>query len=92
MRRLADLKLEKEYGILGGAEARALPAPNASLAASPSEPGEAGPAKPSAEFAESERAFERRAAALDEIAPSAAAGLVLPGGKVADETGSGPLE
>jgi tetratricopeptide (TPR) repeat protein len=92
MRRLADLKLEKEYGIFGGAEASVLPAPNPSPIASPSESGETGPPPSSAEFTESDRAFERRAAALDEIAPSAAAGLVLPGGNVADETGSGPLE
>ena len=43
MRRLADLKLEKEYGIFGGAEAPVLPAPNASQFASRSEPGGAGP-------------------------------------------------
>jgi tetratricopeptide (TPR) repeat protein len=92
MRRLADLKLEKEYGIFGGAEAPALPAPNARQIASPAETDGAESTAPPAAPAESNRAFEQRAAALDEIVPSAGAELVLPGGKVADRAGSGPLE
>jgi tetratricopeptide (TPR) repeat protein len=92
MRRLADLKLEKEYGFLGGDEAPALPAPNASQIAPPRKPGGAGAPPPQPEPDESDRAFERRAVALDEIAPSPAAGLLLPGGTTADGAGSGPLE
>jgi tetratricopeptide (TPR) repeat protein len=61
MRRLADLKVEKEYGILGDGEIRELPAPAASErpepGAAPSgtagEPEGAGPA-------ESDEEFERR--------------------------------
>ena len=67
MRRLADLKLEKEYGILGDGEIR-----GASGARSPPRPEAAAArtrraaAKPAAR-AESEQDFERRAASCDRV-------------------------
>jgi outer membrane protein assembly factor BamD (BamD/ComL family) len=93
MRRLADLKLEKEFGILGGSELAELPAPEASATAadagreSPSHPRAAG----TAERSESEAEFERRAAGEDAIAPSGGRlDLELPGGGPAEP--AGPLQ
>jgi tetratricopeptide (TPR) repeat protein len=91
MRRLADLKLEKEYGILGDGRPAALPAPTA--AARPADRG--GPSAKSAQApqarAESEADFERRAAGRDAIAPSAGrTHLDVPGGEAA--ASAGPLE
>jgi tetratricopeptide (TPR) repeat protein len=94
MRRLADLKLEKEYGILGGAQIREMPAPEPGA-----QPPEAGsPETPErshvagiADLSESQEDFERRAAAEQEMAgPQPQAALDLPGGKQASS--SGPLE
>jgi len=92
MRRLADLKLEKEYGILGGAQTSALPAPGPSRIASPSEAGGSGAPPANSASVESDGAFERRAAARDAIASSADSELVLPDGEVSEETAGGPLE
>ncbi len=90
MRRLADLKLEKEYGILGDGEIVELPAPEAGAAAegqAPLRPRVAG----IADHSESERDFERRAAGEDEIARSGESqALELPGGNQASP--AGPLE
>ncbi|NQZ98508.1 MAG: tetratricopeptide repeat protein, partial [Myxococcales bacterium] len=86
MRRLADLKLEKEYGFVGGPGAAVLPAPQTRRVASSDAPRAAA----IAEFGESDRAFERRAASRDEIAMADDRELALPGGEVAD--GAGPLE
>jgi tetratricopeptide (TPR) repeat protein len=92
MRRLADLKLEKEYGIFAAEPAAGLPPvqPVASPAtAAPDRPTVAG----IAEVSESERDFERRATGGERIALSAASEdeeLELPaGGKV---EWAGPLE
>jgi tetratricopeptide (TPR) repeat protein len=63
MRRLADLKVEKEYGILGDGEIRELPAPaageqpSATSAATPAAVGQDDGARASGE---SDEAFERR--------------------------------
>lgn len=61
MRRLADLKVEKEYGILGDGELVELPAPEAGAAAGA---GEASPSRTPAEgipdLSETEQDFERR--------------------------------
>ncbi len=107
MRRLADLKLEKEYGVLEGAEISTLPAPRvrevapstqadggAGVQSNPTEAeGERGAeARPIPAAAESAGAFEKRATARDEIAPSAEAALVLPNGELAERASSGPLE
>ena len=86
MRRLADLKLEKEYGFVGGPGAAVLPAPQTRRVASSDAPRAAA----IAEFGESDGAFERRAASRDEIAMADDRELALPGGEVAD--GAGPLE
>jgi tetratricopeptide (TPR) repeat protein len=81
MRRLADLKLEKEYGLLGDGELVELPAPEATVPAaaetgSPDRPRAAG----IADHSESEEEFERRAAGAVE----------LPGERQA--ASAGPLE
>jgi TolA-binding protein len=91
MRRLADLKLEKEYGILGGQEdvrdGAALPAPES--ASNPQRAANAPlPDAPPAR-AESDLAFERRAVAADAL-DSEDAELELPGGE--ELAWSGPLE
>ncbi|HKA13659.1 MAG TPA: tetratricopeptide repeat protein, partial [Myxococcota bacterium] len=91
MRRLADLKLEKEYGILGDGKIQELPAPEPS-AVEKEKPGSprakaANVAKP----AESDRDFERRAT-REGKAPGAGEkmDLKLPNGKQAEP--AGPLE
>jgi tetratricopeptide (TPR) repeat protein len=92
MRRLADLKLEKEYGILGDGEIVELPAPEATAVAaaepgSPRRPQTAGSADPP----EAEDDFERRATREAGIAPSSEAfDLQLPGRQQA--ASAGPLE
>jgi tetratricopeptide (TPR) repeat protein len=93
MRRLADLKLEKEYGILGDGKPAALPAPEP--AAAPDARAAAKSRLPAAGLAahsESQEDFERRASA-PEFLPRAPDGgdLVLPGGQPAPAS-SGPLE
>lgn len=89
MRRLADLKLEKEYGPERGASA-ALPRPDAPAraVADPTPP----PAAPAfdADAVESDRAFEARATAALSPAgepPLATSGIDLPGGAVSDTAG-----
>ena len=93
MRRLADLKLEKEYGILGDGEIVELPAPEPSVVkATPARGAAKRPqAAGSADHAESEADFERRAASVGGIAPSSEGfDLELPGkGKLEP---AGPLE
>ena len=66
MRRLADLKLEKEFGLLGDGEIRELPAPEATPAAAPAPARAKGaaPQKPS----ESDAHFEKRATEPDALA------------------------
>jgi len=90
MRRLADLKLEKEYGILGRGSKAELPAPaptdarTAALTASP------GPAR-IADDRESEQEFESRAAAADQAMPTVDGPDVdLPAGERLEW--AGPLE
>ncbi len=93
MRRLADLKLEKEYGILGDGELVELPAPEKTSAQStaPSGDAERPAASGIADHSESEADFERRAAGAGPIAASQPeADLALPGGKTAAP--NGPLE
>jgi TolA-binding protein len=89
MRRLADLKLEKEYGILGDGQIQEMAAPEpARLPAEEKAPR--AKAKGATQPSESDQAFEKRAAgeiaALPKSAPAAAA---LPGKQEAPE---GPLE
>jgi TolA-binding protein len=92
MRRLADLKLEKEYGILGGAGIQ-LPAPTTVPVARSDAPDASERSQPAsiADHAESDADFERRATRQHRIAgPDVDTALELPGGEVADE--AGPLE
>ncbi|UCE85134.1 MAG: tetratricopeptide repeat protein [Deltaproteobacteria bacterium] len=93
MRRLADLKLEKQYGILGDAGIVELPAPEstavtpAARAASRERPRAAG----IADSVESEQEFERRAAREQDVLPSdERVALELPGGR--DASTAGPLQ
>jgi len=93
MRRLADLKLEKEYGILGEERLVELPAPRAS--AVPADAGSGSPNRPRAtgiaDHSESERDFERRAAGEGGMTRSdEGPALELPGGE--QEPSAGPLE
>jgi TolA-binding protein len=91
MRRLADLKLEKEYGLLGEGDLVELPAPEARAAARGVQRESSSPVAGIANPAESERDFERRALGEAEIMPSGEKlDLELPG----DETvaAAGPLE
>ncbi|HEY8154365.1 MAG TPA: tetratricopeptide repeat protein [Myxococcota bacterium] len=70
MRRLADLKLEKEYGILGDTPIVELPAPETTA----DDAGEKAPrpgASGIADHSESEKDFERRAAGAAGTLPSA---------------------
>jgi tetratricopeptide (TPR) repeat protein len=102
MRRLADLKLEKEYGLLGDGEVVELPAPDARTqraqaerdAATRTRAAEIDHSQSGSESeseSESERDFERRAAGVDPIAAAQGApDLTLPGGQGAAP--QGPLE
>jgi len=91
MRRLADLQIEKEYGLLGdGQGIREIPAPEPSGVPAPgdTETRRAPAAKPGR--SESEAEFERRAAAETSARPSQPGpALDLPGAKSAPP---GPLE
>jgi tetratricopeptide (TPR) repeat protein len=93
MRRLADLKLEKEYGILGDGEFVELPAPEAT--AVPAAAGSESPNRPRAagiaDHSESEQDFERRAAGEDGMTRSdESLAVELPGGEQVPS--AGPLE
>jgi TolA-binding protein len=87
MRRLADLKLEKEYGILGEGKIEEMAAPESAALPSPQAPWAAshGSAKPS----ESDHAFESRAAGEIAALPKSAPTAALPGQQQASD---GPLE
>jgi len=90
MRRLADLKLEKEYGILGDGDLGELPAPQKAARAADTPAHGPGARAAEAEASESDREFERRASAADAIAASEDQALELPSGEAA--ASSGPLE
>lgn len=92
MRRLADLKLEKEYGPLGDAGLAALLAPRPAPVAEASEGERAATARhrSAAGSAESDAAFEQRATAAQPLAAASGdAALELPGGPAA---AGGPLD
>jgi len=93
MRRLADLKLEKKYGILGDGEIVELPAPRATAAQADALPGSSARPRAAgiAEHTESLQEFERRASGEAGVAPSdGGLALELPGGDAAAT--DGPLE
>jgi TolA-binding protein len=96
MRRLADLKLEKEYGILGDAEIVEIPTPEAAVVATSAETGSPDRSRAAriADHSESDHDFERRAAGKDGIAAAAEdSDLELPGVERATQTApAGPLE
>ncbi|HEX5064926.1 MAG TPA: tetratricopeptide repeat protein [Myxococcota bacterium] len=89
MRRLADLKLEKEFGILGDGEIVELPAPEPERATSPDARAKVAPA--GAKASESEEAFERRAAGAASTPAAKGVALELPGTQKAAAP-SGPQE
>ena len=92
MRRLADLSIEKEYGLLGDGEIKELPAPQA--AAWENAPREAPEPRREAPHAraESEQEFERRAASSTGFGPEdPTVALELPGGRQIP-SGGGPEE
>lgn len=93
MRRLADLKLEKEFGLLGGGDAETMPAPDraAPEAARASGEAERVTSGQTAGTDESRDEFERRAAGGARVAwQTEGAAMALPEGR-RDET-QGPLE
>ena len=90
MRRLADLKLEKAYGIFGGSVPATLRTPQGDEVTPPSGIPASGSGMTRPDFAESDRAFEQRAAARLQAAPSADTPLALPDGQVAE--GAGPRQ
>jgi tetratricopeptide (TPR) repeat protein len=99
MRRLADLKVEKVYGIFGDGELKELPAPQSATPAGTAEGGATAAGRPvtSAEAkapTESEEAFEARATARHTFANAPeGAELVLPGdGQATAPEAVGPLE
>jgi tetratricopeptide (TPR) repeat protein len=93
MRRLADLKLEKEYGILGDGTVVELPAPGG-IAATPElegEPPREHPASGIAADSESAEEFERRAASAEGVTPTGETfELEFPGER--SRAPEGPLE
>jgi TolA-binding protein len=93
MRRLADLKLEKQYGILSHGVLIDLPEPEKTAAAGKAQvaKSERPRAARSADPSESEDDFERRAADAQEfVATDEDADLELPGGE--ELAWAGPLE
>src|SRR5690348_11279244 len=95
MRRLADLELEKEYGIhTGNAKPRPMPAPESAKAPATTAARTAnkGLAVASAPHGESDKDFEKRTTAETRVQPSGDAGEAaaqIPG---ADAAPKGPLE
>jgi tetratricopeptide (TPR) repeat protein len=95
IRRLADLELEKQYGIhTGEAKARPMPAPESAKAPA-SKPGRTSSkaaAVAKGGQGESDLEFERRTTAASKIPESADAGAALPDATGADANPKGPLE
>jgi outer membrane protein assembly factor BamD (BamD/ComL family) len=87
MRRLADLKLEKEYGPLGDAARPALAKPDLARVATADAPSRGASVERRSGPAESDAEFEKRAAAPETLASTRGAGEI-PG----SEAASGPLE
>jgi cellulose synthase operon protein C len=90
MRRLADLKLEKEYGILGDGKIQEMAAPEpAKLPVEEKAPRAKAKGKAAAPPSESEQAFEKRASGEIVALPKSAPAAALPGQQEAPE---GPRE
>lgn len=94
MRRLADLKIEKQFGILGDGKLIELEAPEAALPErmEPIAPGARPAAAGIADHSESQKDFERRAGGATALTVTADAGPVaMPDGE-RDLEAAGPLE
>jgi outer membrane protein assembly factor BamD (BamD/ComL family) len=89
MRRLADLQLEKEYGITGG-PAKAMPAPQRAPRSVTEDTYRVAASGATPVAKESDADFERRATQQQDIASAQTPGLDLPGAE--GLTKSGPLE
>ena len=89
MRRLADLQLEKEFGIRGDGQLIEMAAPEE--AGTTAAPALQQAATGIAGLAESDQDFERRTTGAQQIAPATSA-AVTPAGAAAEPVPSGPLE
>ncbi len=95
MRRLADLQIEKRYGIIGAESATGLappaksatplPAPEDAVQVSAAEPGATAPAAPLADLTEDEAAFVARASGMQALPELASPGASF-------ESGADPRE
>jgi len=95
MRRLADLQIEKQYGIhTGDVKPRQIPAPKAAqaLAVTPAHPSDQAATVPGAGPRESDREFERRTTAASSILTSGDVDSSLTGVVGADAAPKGPTE
>jgi len=95
MRRLADLELEKQYGIhTGDAKPKPMPAPETAKApkSSPDKKPNAAATAARAGRGESDQEFEKRTTAENKIPASTDATAPLPEGAPADAAPKGPLE
>jgi TolA-binding protein len=93
MRRLADLKLEKEFGVLGRSDASALPAPEKTASVHEEAPTAPAPASlaDASRALESQQELERRATGDGSLAYThSGEDLELPGGR--SDSSGGPLE
>src|SRR5713226_7174027 len=95
MRRLADLQIEKQFGIhTGDLKPREIPAPKAAqaLATTPAHTSDQAAAVAGAGPRESDREFERRTTAESSILPSGDTDTSLAGVVGADAAPKGPIE
>ncbi len=90
MRRLADLQLEREYGIVGGGQVVEMAAPE--TAGFAERPAPTMDSATGSEPAESDEDFERRATAREELLSSHTEFDVLPPGDMRQNVPSGPRE
>jgi cellulose synthase operon protein C len=98
MRRLADLKVEKQFGILGDGKMLDVAAPESAPEPAPERmgpsttTGERPKAAGIADLSESQKDFERRATAQTQIASSGSGFAVNVPGSADEQQASGPLE
>ena len=95
IRRLADLELEKQYGIhTGDGKPEPMPAPESAKvpASTTARPPNKAAAVPGAGHGESDQEFERRTTAENKIPTSAEAGALPADAPGADAAPKGPLE
>jgi tetratricopeptide (TPR) repeat protein len=89
MRRLADLQVEKEFGLRGDGKLIEMAAPEqAEPTAAPRSQAATGDAR----LSESDKDFEKRATEVHEVEMTAALGAPLPGAAAAAPPPAGPLE